>query len=298
MFKPRVAVIIPCYNAERYLSQTIESVLKQSFTSFEVITGNDGSTDNTAMILEQYSDRITVINHPDSGNHGQAATYNLCLQHVDSEYIAFIDNDDLWEPDKLQRQVDVLDRHPEVGLVYTNGDVINVDDKVLYSFFDPQHEETNRIGQILLDCYIRTPSTVMVRHEILKRAGDFKVGIVPDHDMWIRIKELTDFYYINDKLFKYRVHEQQLSQKSAEKMWRDGFGTLERALKRYPYPKYIKRKRLAVIHYRLAELGKKTRRFRLLPHIFLATYYDPSRALQKLMALCVKKLKSNTQLLQ
>ena len=285
---PKVTVIMPCYNAERYVSQALESVLAQNYHDFQVVVGNDGSTDNTASILEQFSDRVKIVNHPDAGNHGQAATYNLCLQHAESEYIAFIDNDDLWEPDKLQRQVDILDRHPEVGLVYANGDIINADDKVLYLFLGPQHEETNRIGQILLDCYIRTPSTVMVRHEILKQAGDFKIGIVPDHDMWIRIKELTDFYYINDKLFKYRVHEQQLSQKSAEKMWRDGFGTLERALKRYPYPVNIRRKRLAVIHYRLAELGKKTRTIRLLPHIFFAVFYDPLRALRTLKEALVR----------
>lgn len=284
MSKPRVTVIIPCYNAERYLAQSIESVLQQSFTDFEVIACNDGSSDNTAAILEHYSDKINIVNHADAGNHGQAATYNRCLQYTDSELIAFIDNDDLWEPDKLQRQVDILDRYPEVGLVYTNGDVIDGNDKLLYPFLSPDHVETNKIGQILLDCYIRTPSTVIVRHEILKKAGQFKVGIIPDHDMWIRIKELTDFFYIKDKLFQYRIHEQQLSQKSTEKMWRDGFGTLERALKRYPYPPYIRRNRLAVIHYRLAEIGKKTRKYRLIPHIFLALYYDPLRAFRTLMS--------------
>lgn len=285
MSKPRVTVIIPCYNAERYLAQTLESVLSQNYNSFEVIAGNDGSSDNTALILQQYSDRIKVVSHPDSGNHGQAATFNLCLQNADSEYIAFIDSDDLWEPDKLRRQIDILDRHPEVGLVYTNGDIINEEDKILYSFLGTEHEEANRIDHILLDCYIRTPSTVIVRHEILKKAGDFKVGIIPaDHDMWIRIKEISHFYFLNEKLFRYRVHEHQISQNSAEKQWRDGFGVLERALKRYPYPPFVRRKRLAVIHYRLAEIGKKKRKLRLLPHIFLAVYYDPLRALRTLMS--------------
>lgn len=107
----KVAVILPCYNAERYLVQTIESVLGQSYKNIHFIIGNDGSTDNSKKILEKYSDKIQIVEHPDHGNHGQAATYNMCLQYTNSEYIAFIDNDDLWHPDKIQKQVDILDTY-------------------------------------------------------------------------------------------------------------------------------------------------------------------------------------------
>lgn len=153
----------------------------------------------------------------------------------------------------------------------------------MYSFLSSIHTESNITGSLLLDCYIRTPSTVMVRSSILEKAGLFEVGIIPDHDMWIRIKELSEFYYIEDKLFSYRCHNEQLSQISSEKMWRQGFGTLQRALDRYPYPSDIRRRRLAILHYRLGEAGVKTNRPSLLIHFLIAFFYDPQRAIKTLL---------------
>ena len=274
----KVAVIMPCHNAEAYVARTIESVLAQGFKDYHFIAANDGSSDDSARILNSYADTITLCDHADHGNHGQAATYNICLKHAKSEYIAFIDSDDLWHPDKLQAQVDVLDRNPDIGLVYTNGTVIDEKDKVLHPLFPDNHVETNRAEDILLNCYIRTPSSVMLRSSVLSSAGKFTEGIVPDHDMWIRIKELSNFYYIKDKLIGYRFHEKQYSQTSAIGMWRDGFGTLERAINRFAYPSYVRRKRLAVIHYRIAQLNLKQKRMHAAYHFMCACIYDPLRA--------------------
>lgn len=278
MGRSKVAVIMPCYNAGKFLARTIDSVLRQSYKNFHLVCGNDGSTDNTAQILESYSGRITAINHPDHGNHGQAATYNLCLKHIDSEYIAFIDSDDVWRADKLEKQVDVLDSQPETGFVYTNGNVIDGDDRILHPLLSNSHREKNEVGDILLDCYIRTPSSVMVRSSIMQAAGEFRVGIIPDHDMWIRFRELTRFAYLEDRLTSYRVHDRQLSKTAAERMWREGFGTLTRALNRYPYPAHIKRKRLAVIHYRLGQCSSKKNSIVALYHLIRAFTYDPFRS--------------------
>lgn len=220
MDNAKVAVIMPCYNAGKFLAQTIESVLAQNYTDFHLICGDDGSTDTTSKILEIYADRITVVHHPDRGNHGQAATYNLCLRYANSDYVAFIDSDDLWHQDKLQKQVDILDNHPEAGLVYTNGYVIDGNSQIVHPLFPGNHKEVNEVGTILLDCYIRTPSSVMVRTSIMRAVGEFRVGIIPDHDMWIRVKELTMFTYIKDLLIGYRVHDEQVIKTAAERIWR------------------------------------------------------------------------------
>lgn len=287
MENPKVGIIIPCYNGGDYLVRTIESVLAQSYKNYHIIAGNDGSSDNTAEILKNYGDRITILNHPDHGNHGQAATYNLCLQHVNYEYIAFIDNDDLWHPDKLQKMVNIIDSLPSIGLIYSNGDVIDAHDKFLYSFLGSNHRENNEIGDILLDCYIRTPSTVIVRGNILRAAGAFKEGIIPDHDMWIRMKELTSFYYLNENLFSYRVHGEQLSLNATEKMWRDGIATLERAFARYHYPYSIRKKRLAVIYYRLGAYDWSSKKlFSACCNYTRAFFYDPIRALKEIATKC------------
>jgi len=192
---PKVTVIIPCYNASRYLQQTIDSVLAQTYPNVHIIAVNDGSTDDTAVILNSYADRITVLNHDDYGNHGQAASLNLGFAHNDSEYVAFLDSDDVWHQDKLRKQVHILDEFQNIGLVYTNGYVIDGNGKELYTLFDKNHVENNMTGSILLNCYIRTPSLVMIRSSILKAAGLFTVGIIPDQDMWIRTKELTSFIF-------------------------------------------------------------------------------------------------------
>ncbi len=277
---------MPCYNGAVYLVRTIESVLAQSYKKYHFIAGNDGSTDNTAEILAIYADKITIVGHPDHGNHGQAATYNLCLKHVDAEYIAFIDNDDLWHADKLQEMVNGMESLPGVGLMYSNGNVIDGNDKVLYPFLVNSHRETNATGAILLDCYIRTPSAVMVRSSVLRAAGAFTEGIIPDHDMWIRMKELASFSYLDKKLFSYRVHDGQLSVTATEKMWRDGVGTLERAVARYDYPSCIRRKRLAVIAYRLGDYARLSRNMLSAVYNYARSFfYDPIRAVKKIVQL-------------
>jgi len=280
MSGPRVTVIMPCYNSEEYVAQTIETVLEQSYRNFHFVAGNDGSTDNTAEILLNYADVITIVEHADRGNYGQAATYNLCLTHVKTEFIAFIDNDDLWHPDKLLKQVEAMDDNPDVGFVYTNGDVIDSNGEVLYPFFDDTHRETNEMGAILLDCYVRTPSAVMVRTSILQSAGNFKEGMIPDQDMWIRIKELTDFHFIDQKMIQYRTHNKQLSNLSNEKMWHDAFKTLHDAMERYPYERSLYRKRCAVIHFRLGKCAVRNRSYlRTLYHFFTAFMSDPLRSI-------------------
>lgn len=284
--QPRVTVIMPCYNGGAYLVRTIESVLAQSYKNYHFIAGNDGSTDNTAGILATYADSITIVDHPDHGNHGQAATYNLCLKQVDTEYIAFIDNDDLWHPNKLQTMVEAMDGLPDVGLMYSNGNVIDDNDRFLYPFLRDSHRETNATGAILLDCYIRTPSAVVVRSTVLRAAGAFTEGIIPDHDMWIRMKELAPFSYLDKKLFSYRVHGGQLSVTSTEKMWRDGVDTLERAVARYNYPSCIRRKRLAVIAYRLGDYARSSHNMFSAAYNYLRSfYYDPLRAVKKIVQL-------------
>jgi hypothetical protein len=106
---------------------------------------------------------------------------------------------------------------------------------------------------------------------------------VPDHDMWIRIKELSDFFYINDDLFSYRVHSEQFSQVSRERMWRNSLETLNRAMSRYPYPRRIRSKRLAVIHYRLGQSCLQSNKAVLAAYHFSCAFvYDPSRALRVL----------------
>lgn len=277
----KVAVIITCYNSEKHIRQTLDSVLAQDFDSFQVYAIDDGSTDSTASILKTYGNRIIVLTHADGGNHGQAASLNLGISLSDSVYIAFMDHDDLWQPDKLKKQVDILDQHQDVGLVYTNGYVIDAKGDRRYPLLGKEHVEKNNIGDILLDCYIRTPSMVMVRRSLVTQVGPFVQGIIADQDMWVRIKEVSRFHYLDEPLVCYREHSDQFSSVNSLKMWKDSLLVLENAMQRYPYPSWIRNKRLAVIHYRL---GKASQRMQAYPtaimHLVKSFRYDPSRAVR------------------
>ncbi|MEE9270455.1 MAG: glycosyltransferase family A protein [Candidatus Krumholzibacteria bacterium] len=119
--KPKASVIIPCYNGERFIAEAIDSVLDQSFSDLEIIVVDDGSTDGSKAVVERYvgSERVTRIDHDE--NRGIAAARNTGVRAAQAEFIAFLDQDDLWYPQKLQKQLRVFeeDRTAEIGLVFS-----------------------------------------------------------------------------------------------------------------------------------------------------------------------------------
>ena len=246
-----VAVIIPCYNAARFIRKTLDSVLSQDYEPIEIIAIDDGSTDETKEILKDYSSYVKLFFHPDSANLGQAASLNLGIKNTKADLIAFLDSDDKWYPKKIEKQVKIFKKHSDVGVVYTNGHAIDEKDNILYTLFSPSFKEENIRGKILLDCYISAgASTVMVRKKHLQSVGLFQPELHSmDHDMWIKLSEITNFYYLPEKLMAYRRHSGQKSSKREQ--WESGFRILKNACKRYPYDKNIIRKRYAVLYFRL-----------------------------------------------
>ena len=114
---PRVSVIIPTYNREKYIAETINSVLDQTFSDYEIIVVDDGSADNTErLIREQFADEVIYLSKP---NGGPASARNMGMRVAKGEYIAFLDSDDLWLPEKLAIQTRFMDAHPEIGLTYS-----------------------------------------------------------------------------------------------------------------------------------------------------------------------------------
>jgi glycosyltransferase involved in cell wall biosynthesis len=276
---PTVCCIIPIFNGEKFLEECIESVFEQTYPGIEIICVNDGSTDRSEEILKNYLPRIRILTHQDNRNHGQAAAWNLGLKHTKAELIAFLDCDDKWYPNKIEEQARIFEEDSEVGLVYTNGHAIDENGKILYQLLPEGFKEENIPGEILLNCYIRAPSSTMVRRQILQRAGLFREDLQStDHDMWVRVGEVSRFHYLPMCLMGYRMHRGQQSQK--RKQWEDGFLILEEACKRFPYGFGIKRRRLAVLHYRLAGHDLRGGRyFRSMGRYLLAGVHDPMRAL-------------------
>lgn len=282
-----VSVIIPCYNSEKYLKTTLECVLRQDYKHLEIIVVDDGSNDSTRTILESYP-AVQVLTHPGNKNQGQSASLNLGVRNAKGTFIAFLDDDDLWHPQKIKRQVEVLQAQPEIGLVHTNGDVIDEAGRFLYSLMPDDFTEENIPEKILLDCYIRTPSAVLVRKKLFDQFGYFDPDRYSmDHDMWIRLSETSRFHYLPDKLTSYRKHQGQKSSKRI--MWEDGFDILKIATARHDYGFNLRRKRLAVLYYRLGEFDLKNRSYvRALYNFFSSFALDPIRAIKTIP--CASKI--------
>ena len=279
-----VSVVVPAYNRAAYIERTVDSVLAQTYPHVELIVGDDGSTDGTYEILQRYESegKLTLLTHPERVNKGQSATLNSALDQARGEYICVLDSDDMFAPNKLAMQVDYLERHLDLGLVYSNGHAVDKHDNILYPMLPENHREGNDPCRLLLDCYFLLPQNAMVRKAVFDQAGRFEESFrsAQDHDMLLRIAEITTIAYIPDFLFYYRRHEDSISSRQQDLRWKTGFEILRRAAQRYPYPRSIVRRRRAVLHYRMSQVHRaQGYKAKALPHLVLAGLLDPTRGL-------------------
>ncbi len=208
---PKVSVIIVTYNRAALLPTAITSVLQQTFQDFEIIVVDDASQDETPAVVADFQDhRIRYIRHEQ--NTGEAGARNTGVTNATGEYIAFLDDDDEWLPDKLALQVDVLENSPaRVGVVYTGRSTIDGATKKVVSIRIPTQG-----GDLLPELRKGNPitnSSVLLRKECFSKVGLFDEQIVYglDYDMWIRIAGAYHFEYVAKLLVKYTVHEKSLS---------------------------------------------------------------------------------------
>jgi glycosyltransferase involved in cell wall biosynthesis len=286
-----VAAIITTYNSSKFIQRTILSALQQDYERIEITVVDDGSTDDTVRKVESFGPRIRILHHPNQGNRGPAASRNLGIKSTGADLIAFLDHDDLWHPTKTREQVTIFNNYPDVGLVHTNGYAIDENDNILYELMPKDFNEPNQPEAILLNCYIKTPSSVIVRRKLLGEVGMFDEGfrISSDHDLWVRMKEITNFYFLAKHLLGIREHGTRLSVQRERAMWEAGFDVLERAMARYPYGLGVKRKRLAVLHYRLGVWDLKNGHYQnAFKNFLLAFNLDPYRSVKVLCGQAIK----------
>jgi glycosyltransferase involved in cell wall biosynthesis len=229
---PKVSVIIPAYNAMVYLPETLESVLRQTFTDFEVLIINDGSSDN---IVEWYSSvkdpRVRLISQQ---NQGVSVARNTGISQAQGEYIAFLDADDLWEPTKVEKQVTRLDNELAVGLVYAWTALIDPAGKLTGTVFCHK-AEGNVWETILVHDIVCNGSCAMVRRSCFEKAGVFDPNLssAADFDMWTRIAAHYPFAVVKECLVHYRKAPDTMS-KNRQKMIQDFRITLEKRYQSVP----------------------------------------------------------------
>ncbi|HTS19124.1 MAG TPA: glycosyltransferase family A protein [Verrucomicrobiae bacterium] len=212
MTPPLVSVVIPTYNYGRYIGETIDSALSQTHSPLEIIVVDDGSTDDTQARVSTFADRIRYIHQQ---NRGLSAARNKGIQEARGEFIALLDSDDLWLPDKLQRQVAHALQHPDTGLVATERFAIDetgrrIDHDVQACARDGFHNLTMRD---LLELAAFSPSSVMIRKEALKLIGGFNETIMgtEDLEMWVRIAAQFPVARLDAALTAQRFHATSMS---------------------------------------------------------------------------------------
>ncbi|MBR8838295.1 MAG: glycosyltransferase [Stigonema ocellatum SAG 48.90 = DSM 106950] len=200
---PTVSVIISTYKRANLVSQAIESVLAQTYTDYEIIVVNDGSPDNTKEVLDQFGDHITAIHQE---NQGVSAARNAGIRAAQGQYIAFLDDDDLWLPNKLEKQIACLESNPKIGLVYS--DMFCFDENGVFPHTWAKANPTPPIQEcwiLFVRNFIPTPS-VVVRQECLDKVGLFDETLTTceDYDLWLRIIEKWSVHFLNEPLVRYR----------------------------------------------------------------------------------------------
>lgn len=192
---PKISVIIPVFNGEKTIINTIQSVLEQSFNDFEIIIINDGSTDSTLDIISSIIEpRLKIYSYPNAGaNHSR----NRGLNKAVGEYVSFLDADDLWTSNKLEYQLQALQSHPEAAVAYSWTDRIDEFGQILPGG-SKLTVNGNVYKQLLLVDFIGSGSNPLIRTEAIKKVGGFDESLInaQDWDMWLRLAALYPFIAI------------------------------------------------------------------------------------------------------
>ena len=232
MSKPLVSVIIPAYNAERFLRDAIESALSQTYTPIEIIVVDDGSTDATPEILQAYADKIKIIRQD---NAGLSAARNLGIAHSRGEWVAFLDADDMWDPEKIELQLSASQEGD--CIVYSNARIIDESGTVITV---GGKESRKAVFPTLLDFIDSNPVlvlTAIVRREALNKVGGFDSSTrlpAEDYHLWLRLAASGyKFCYLESVLASRRIHSTNMSSDRI-RMVRGEIYALEQTRKEYP----------------------------------------------------------------
>lgn len=223
--QPMVSVMLCSYNGAEYIKDTIESILKQTYTNFELIIVDDASTDNTPQTIQAFSDeRIRLILLEENQNICNAG--NIAFREARGKYGALIGHDDLWREDKLEKQIVYLEEHEECGVCFTWADIVNeklerVNEK--YKDLAERFHATDCTSEewvqklLLRGNYFCTPSA-MVRMKVLGETDGYRYSLLQlqDYDLWLRMLANTSFHIIEENLTLYRRFDEVQKNLSSE----------------------------------------------------------------------------------
>ncbi len=205
-----ISVIIPTYNSEKTIKHTIESVLNQIYTDFELLVINDDSKDSTLDIISQFHDpRIKIFSYPHAGGN---VSRNRGLSHAVGEFVSFLDADDIWTPDKLASQIQALQENPQAAVAYSWTDYIDENGEFLLSGVHIT-ANGNIYEQLLVSNFLENGSNPLIRKNALIELGGFDESLTAgqDWDMWLRLAQKFNFIAVPTVQILYRKSPNSLS---------------------------------------------------------------------------------------
>ncbi|MFC1657044.1 glycosyltransferase [Candidatus Moduliflexota bacterium] len=229
---PAVSVVIPVYNGEKHIREALESVFKQTYQDYEVVCVDDGSTDSSHEIIKGYGKRVVCCKQE---NAGPSSARNKAIRMSRGEFVAFLDQDDVWYPDKLEQQVGYLKRNPDVAMVHSNIN-ISMDDKVVHNGLEIGKRQygSNVFEELCLGNFINS-ITVVIRRTVLDKIGHFDEAfrMAQDYDLWLRVAAEYKIAFQDEIMGEYRLHDNNSSRGNIEVV-KDDLKILNKIRSMYP----------------------------------------------------------------
>ena len=243
---PTIDVVICCYNSEKYLNEAIDSVIGQTYKNWHLIIINDGSWDSTEHIIRSYIRSGVPITYHDQENEGFASARQRALELSQNDWIAILDHDDLWYPNKLGIQAETIKEHPNLGVLFSNSELFSEDDDVIRLNLEPNKFRTgimeNAFHKLFLHgCYIDSITAVLNRDALMDLGGfNTLYTYVADYDVFIGMAYKYNVYFDNQILSKWRIHSDQSTQTMKSQIVEEHVNLFESVLEGFDLDKKTK----------------------------------------------------------
>ncbi|WP_271251632.1 glycosyltransferase [Pseudanabaena sp. Chao 1811] len=214
---PTISVVIPSYNHEKYISEALQSVLDQTYKDFEIVITDDGSSDKSVNLIKEFTDpRIKLFVF--SENKGACLTVNNCIENSTGKFIALLNSDDVFLPNKLEIQLNFLNSHPEIGAVFSYAKIINdnsddFEGEHFYKniFIQPNRNRFEWLNYFFYNGNCLCHPSILIRRECYENVGlyDPRFAQLPDFDFWIRLCQKYEIHIIPEELICFRVRDNE-----------------------------------------------------------------------------------------
>lgn len=209
---PKISVVMSVYNGEKFISSSIQSILNQTFTEFEFIIINDGSSDDTKKIIQNFmkkDERIILINH---ANQGLSFSLNKGISFARGKYIARMDADDISLPNRLQIQYDFMESNTDVGVCGTSALIINEKEKIISLTYHPKYDQEIKCAMLFNTAIVH--GSAIIRKKILSyRSFCYSKKFIntQDYELWSHLANYTKFYNIQEPYYLYRLNKKSIT---------------------------------------------------------------------------------------